>query len=42
TNDFTAAGPSVSTAELNFTNNTNDFSAAGPSNAAMPNLEDLS
>nr|GFB40567.1 hypothetical protein [Tanacetum cinerariifolium] len=22
--------------------NTNDFSAAGPSNAAMPNLEDLS
>nr|GFC16872.1 hypothetical protein [Tanacetum cinerariifolium] len=29
-------------AELNFTNSTNDFSAAGPSNAAMPNLEDLS
>nr|GEU43606.1 hypothetical protein [Tanacetum cinerariifolium] len=27
---------------LNFTNNTNDFSVAGPSNAAMPNLEDLS
>nr|GFC46864.1 hypothetical protein [Tanacetum cinerariifolium] len=42
TNDFTAAGPLVSVAELNFTNNTNDFSAAGPSNAAMPNLEDLS
>nr|GEY77918.1 hypothetical protein [Tanacetum cinerariifolium] len=42
TNDFTAAGPLVSAAELNFTNNTNDFSAAGPSNAAMPNLEDLS
>nr|GFA49901.1 hypothetical protein [Tanacetum cinerariifolium] len=42
TNDFTAAGPLVSAAELNFINNTNDFSAAGPSNAAMPNLEDLS
>nr|GFD04327.1 hypothetical protein [Tanacetum cinerariifolium] len=41
TNDFTAAGPLVSAAELNFTNITNDFSAAGPSNAAMPNLEDL-
>nr|GFB05137.1 putative ribonuclease H-like domain-containing protein [Tanacetum cinerariifolium] len=33
---------SISVAELNFTNSTNDFSAAGPSNAAMPNLEDLS
>nr|GFD50219.1 hypothetical protein [Tanacetum cinerariifolium] len=32
----------VSAAGLNFTNNTNNFSAAGPSNAAMPNLEDLS
>nr|GFD41403.1 hypothetical protein [Tanacetum cinerariifolium] len=32
----------VSATELNFTNSTNDFSAAGPSNAAMPNLEDLS
>nr|GFD39743.1 hypothetical protein [Tanacetum cinerariifolium] len=32
----------VSAAELNFTNNANDFSDAGPSNAAMPNLEDLS
>nr|GFC57828.1 hypothetical protein [Tanacetum cinerariifolium] len=42
TNDFTAAGPLVSAVELNFTNSTNDFSAAGPSNAAMPNLEDLS
>nr|GFC34735.1 hypothetical protein [Tanacetum cinerariifolium] len=42
TNDFTAAGPLVSGAELNFTNSTNDLSAAGPSNAAMPNLEDLS
>nr|GFC91604.1 copia protein [Tanacetum cinerariifolium] len=42
TNDFTATGPLVSTAELNFTNITNDFSDAGPSNAAMPNLEDLS
>nr|GEU80811.1 putative ribonuclease H-like domain-containing protein [Tanacetum cinerariifolium] len=42
TNDFTAAGPLVSATELNFINSTNDFSAAGPSNAAMPNLEDLS
>nr|GFB03493.1 putative ribonuclease H-like domain-containing protein [Tanacetum cinerariifolium] len=42
TNDFTAAGPLVSAAELNFTNSTNDFNVAGPSNAAMPNLEDLS
>nr|GEY94360.1 putative ribonuclease H-like domain-containing protein [Tanacetum cinerariifolium] len=42
TNNFTAAGPLVSAAELNFINNTNDFSADGPSNAAMPNLEDLS
>nr|GEX22812.1 hypothetical protein [Tanacetum cinerariifolium] len=42
TNDFTAAGPSISAAELNFINNTNDFSTAGPSNPAMPNLEDLS
>nr|GFC54851.1 hypothetical protein [Tanacetum cinerariifolium] len=37
-----ATGSLVSTAGLNFTNNINDFSAAGPSNAAMPNLEDLS
>nr|GFA77667.1 ribonuclease H-like domain-containing protein [Tanacetum cinerariifolium] len=42
TNDFTVVGPLVSAAELNFTNNTNDFSAASSSNAAMPNLEDLS
>nr|GEY25275.1 putative ribonuclease H-like domain-containing protein [Tanacetum cinerariifolium] len=42
TNDFTDVGPLVFAAELNFTNSTNDFSAAGPSNAAMPNLEDLS
>nr|GFB99258.1 putative ribonuclease H-like domain-containing protein [Tanacetum cinerariifolium] len=41
-NEVNAAGSSVSAAGLNFTNNTNDFSAAGPSNAAMPNLEDLS
>nr|GFD41067.1 hypothetical protein [Tanacetum cinerariifolium] len=31
-----------STAGQNTINSTNDFSAAGPSNAAMPNLEDLS
>nr|GEY78164.1 putative ribonuclease H-like domain-containing protein [Tanacetum cinerariifolium] len=37
-----AAGSSVFAAGLNFTNSTNDFSAAGPSNAAMPNMEDLS
>nr|GFA01219.1 putative ribonuclease H-like domain-containing protein [Tanacetum cinerariifolium] len=42
TNDLTTADPLVSAADLNFTNNTNDVSAAGPSNAAMPNLEDLS
>nr|GFD46166.1 hypothetical protein [Tanacetum cinerariifolium] len=41
-NEVNADGSSVSAAELNYTNNTNDFSAAGPSNAAMPNLEDLS
>nr|GEZ11689.1 hypothetical protein [Tanacetum cinerariifolium] len=41
-NGVNAAGSSISAAELNFTNSTNDFSAAGPSNAAMPNLEDLS
>nr|GFC29120.1 putative ribonuclease H-like domain-containing protein [Tanacetum cinerariifolium] len=29
-------------AGLNFINSTNDFSTASPSNAAMPNLEDLS
>nr|GEW72032.1 hypothetical protein [Tanacetum cinerariifolium] len=41
-NGVNAVGSSVSAAGLNFTNSTNDFSAAGPSNAAMPNLEDLS
>nr|GEY32931.1 hypothetical protein [Tanacetum cinerariifolium] len=41
-NEVNAASSSISAAGLNFTNNTNDFSAAGPSNAAMPNLEDLS
>nr|GEY36446.1 reverse transcriptase domain-containing protein [Tanacetum cinerariifolium] len=41
-NEVNAAGSSVSAAGLNFTNSTNDFSVAGPSNAAMPNLEDLS
>nr|GEW27513.1 putative ribonuclease H-like domain-containing protein [Tanacetum cinerariifolium] len=40
-NGVNAASSSVSTAGHNFINNTNDFSAAGPSNAAMPNLEDL-
>nr|GFC24696.1 hypothetical protein [Tanacetum cinerariifolium] len=41
-NGDNAAGSSVFAVGLNFTNCTNDFSAAGPSNAAMPNLEDLS
>nr|GFC78400.1 hypothetical protein [Tanacetum cinerariifolium] len=41
-NEVNAAGSLVFAAGLNFTNNTNDFSAAGPSNAAMPNLKDLS
>nr|GEV02384.1 putative ribonuclease H-like domain-containing protein [Tanacetum cinerariifolium] len=41
-NGVNAASSSVSTAGQNSINNTNDFSAAGPSNAAMPNLEDLS
>nr|GFC21422.1 putative ribonuclease H-like domain-containing protein [Tanacetum cinerariifolium] len=41
-NEVNAAGSSVSATGLNFTNNTNDFSITGPSNAAMPNLEDLS
>nr|GFA80475.1 putative ribonuclease H-like domain-containing protein [Tanacetum cinerariifolium] len=41
-NGVNAAGSLISTTELNFTNSTNDFSAAGPSNAAIPNLEDLS
>nr|GFB12223.1 hypothetical protein [Tanacetum cinerariifolium] len=41
-NGVNAAGSLVSDAGLNFTNSTNDFSAAGSSNAAMPNLKDLS
>nr|GEW74113.1 hypothetical protein [Tanacetum cinerariifolium] len=41
-NGVNAASSSISTAEHNFINNTNDFSAAGPSNAAIPNLENLS
>nr|GFA22774.1 putative ribonuclease H-like domain-containing protein [Tanacetum cinerariifolium] len=41
-NGVNAVGSLVSAAGLNFTNSTNDFSAAGPSNAAMPNLKDLS
>nr|GEX43234.1 hypothetical protein [Tanacetum cinerariifolium] len=41
-NGVNATGSLVSDAGLNFTNSTNEFSAAGPSNAAMPNLEDLS
>nr|GEW42116.1 hypothetical protein [Tanacetum cinerariifolium] len=41
-NEVNTASSSVSATGLNFTNSTNDFSVAGPSNAAMPNLEDLS
>nr|GFB24156.1 putative ribonuclease H-like domain-containing protein [Tanacetum cinerariifolium] len=41
-NGVNAAGSSVFAAGLNFTNSINDFSDAGPSNAAMPNLKDLS
>nr|GEZ99640.1 retrovirus-related Pol polyprotein from transposon TNT 1-94 [Tanacetum cinerariifolium] len=41
-NGVNAAGSLVFAAGLNFTNSTNDLSAAGPSNAAIPNLEDLS
>nr|GEU65684.1 hypothetical protein [Tanacetum cinerariifolium] len=41
-NGVNAASSSVSTAGKNSIDSTNDFSAAGPSNAAMPNLEDLS
>nr|GEZ75333.1 putative ribonuclease H-like domain-containing protein [Tanacetum cinerariifolium] len=40
-NGVNVASSSVFTAGHNFINNTNDFSAAGPSNAAMPNVEDL-
>nr|GFB84101.1 retrovirus-related Pol polyprotein from transposon TNT 1-94 [Tanacetum cinerariifolium] len=41
-NGVNAASSLVSTAGQNSIDSTNDFSAAGPSNAAMPNLEDLS
>nr|GFA84012.1 hypothetical protein [Tanacetum cinerariifolium] len=41
-NRVNAASSSVSTAGQNSKDNTNDFSAARPSNAAMPNMEDLS
>nr|GFC06085.1 hypothetical protein [Tanacetum cinerariifolium] len=41
-NRVNATGSLVFAVGLKFTNSTNDFSAAGPSNAAMPNLEDLS
>nr|GEX84588.1 hypothetical protein [Tanacetum cinerariifolium] len=41
-NGVSAASSLVSTAGHNFIKRTNDFSAAGPSNAAMPNLENLS
>nr|GFA75411.1 hypothetical protein [Tanacetum cinerariifolium] len=40
-NGVNAASSLVSTAGQISINNTNDFSAAGPSNAAMPNLENL-
>nr|GEU62366.1 copia protein [Tanacetum cinerariifolium] len=42
TNGVNAASSLVFAAGQNYTSNTNDFSAAGPSNAAMPNLKDLS
>nr|GEV89112.1 hypothetical protein [Tanacetum cinerariifolium] len=41
-NGVNAASSSVSTARQNSIDSTNNFSPAGPSNAAMPNLEDLS
>nr|GFB88604.1 ribonuclease H-like domain-containing protein [Tanacetum cinerariifolium] len=41
-NGVNAASSLVSTAGQNSIDSTNDFSVAGPSNAAMPNLEDLS
>nr|GFB19742.1 putative ribonuclease H-like domain-containing protein [Tanacetum cinerariifolium] len=40
-NRVNAASSLVSTAGHNFINRTNEFSVAGPSNAAMPNVEDL-
>nr|GEY52755.1 ribonuclease H-like domain-containing protein [Tanacetum cinerariifolium] len=39
--DKTENKDKVSTAGHNFINITNDFSSAGPSNAAMPNVDDL-
>nr|GFA54714.1 hypothetical protein [Tanacetum cinerariifolium] len=41
-NRVNIASSLVSTARQNSIDSTNNFSAAGPSNAAMPNLEDLS
>nr|GFC07344.1 copia protein [Tanacetum cinerariifolium] len=41
-NGVNAASSPVFNAVQNSIDSTNDFSAAGPSNAAMPNLEDLS
>nr|GFB89334.1 hypothetical protein [Tanacetum cinerariifolium] len=41
-NGVNAASSLVSIAGHNFINSTNDFSVAGPSNAAIPNLENLS
>nr|GFC64455.1 retrovirus-related Pol polyprotein from transposon TNT 1-94 [Tanacetum cinerariifolium] len=41
-NGVNPASSSISTAGQNYINSTNEFSVAGPSNAAMPNLEDLS
>nr|GFB64533.1 putative ribonuclease H-like domain-containing protein [Tanacetum cinerariifolium] len=41
-NEVNVVSSLVSTAWHNSINSTNNFSAAGPSNAAMPNLEDLS
>nr|GFC43123.1 hypothetical protein [Tanacetum cinerariifolium] len=41
-NGVNAASSSFFTVGQNSIDSTNDFSAAGPSNAAMPNLEDLS
>nr|GFD21355.1 hypothetical protein [Tanacetum cinerariifolium] len=41
-NGVNAASSLVSTTGKISIDNTNDFSATGPSNAAMPNLEDLS
>nr|GFC85168.1 hypothetical protein [Tanacetum cinerariifolium] len=41
-NGVNAASSLIYTIGHNFINNTNDFSVAVPSNAAMPNLEDLS